>query len=178
MPPNLIVRSAVDAARLRAFLVELGGISVEPTTAYLVGGASAVLEGWRQTTIDVDLYFEPERDELLRAIPTLKERLHINVELASPLDFLPPLPGWRDRSRFLSQDGKLTVRDFDFYAQALAKLERGFEQDLRDVGAMLERGLVSAPELQRFLDAISPELYRFPSIDPSALQAAVAGLEA
>ncbi len=167
------MRPAVDAARLRAFLAELGRASLEPATAYVVGGGSAVLEGWRQTTIDVDLYFEPERDELIRVLPTLKERLHINVELASPLDFLPPLPGWRDRSRFLSQEGKLMVRDFDFYAQALAKLERGFEQDLRDVHAMLERGLVSAPELQRLLDAISPELYRFPSVDAAALQAAV-----
>lgn len=167
------MRQAIDASRLRAFLAELGRVSLEPTTVYLVGGGSAVLEGWRSATIDVDLYLEPERDALLRAIPGLKERMQINVELASPLDFLPPLPGWRDRSRWVSQEGKLTVRDFDFYAQALAKLERGFDQDLRDVRAMIARELVSVPELERLYDAISPDLYRFPAVDPPTLQAAV-----
>lgn len=53
------------------------------------------------------------------------ERLSVNVELASPLDFLPPLPGWRDRSRFRFRAGNLEVFDFDPYSQALAKLERG-----------------------------------------------------
>lgn len=96
------MRQTVDAARLRAFLADLGRASLEPATAYLVGGASAVLEGWRQTTIDVDLYLEPERDELLRVIPRLRERMHVNVELVSPLDFLPPLPGWRDRRRYVA----------------------------------------------------------------------------
>jgi hypothetical protein len=31
----------------------------------------------------------PESDELLRAIPKLKETLNINVELASPDQFMP-----------------------------------------------------------------------------------------
>jgi hypothetical protein len=30
----------------------------------------------------------PERDELFRAIPEIRERLRLNVELASPVDFL------------------------------------------------------------------------------------------
>jgi hypothetical protein len=34
-----------------------------------------VLAGWRESTIDVDLRFEPEADELLRALPALKESL-------------------------------------------------------------------------------------------------------
>lgn len=37
-----------------------------------------MLEGWRKSTIDVDLYLEPETDELLRALPALKDRLDIN----------------------------------------------------------------------------------------------------
>jgi hypothetical protein len=35
---------------------------------YLTGGSTAVIEGWRATTIDVDLRFEPEQDELLREL--------------------------------------------------------------------------------------------------------------
>lgn len=42
---------------------------------YLVGGATAVLLGWRPTTIDVDLVMRPEDDTLLRAIAGLKESL-------------------------------------------------------------------------------------------------------
>ena len=56
---------------------------------YLLGGATAVLEAWRNSTIDVDLRFEPESDELLRAIPASKESLGVNIELASPPDFVP-----------------------------------------------------------------------------------------
>ena len=56
---------------------------------YLVGGASAVLLGWRVATIDIDLKIVPETDEILRSLPKLKEQLHLNIELASPQDFIP-----------------------------------------------------------------------------------------
>ena len=56
---------------------------------FLVGGTSAVLLGWRDSTMDVDLAVRPENDAMLRAIPHLKERLHLNVEFASPDLFIP-----------------------------------------------------------------------------------------
>jgi hypothetical protein len=167
------MRRSTDANRLRSFIRELGRATATPATVYLVGGATAVLEGWRPTTLDVDLRIEPEDDALLRALPGLKERLAVNVELASPLDFLPELPGWRDRSRFVSQEGSLTIRHFDAYSQALAKLERGFDQDLSDVEAMIERGLVDAAELSRLFAMIEDELYRFPAVDRATLAAKV-----
>lgn len=74
---------------------------------YLVGGATAVLLGWRGTTIDVDLVMRPEDDALLRAIPALKEELQIKVELASPADFIPVPPGWEDRGTFIGQVGRV-----------------------------------------------------------------------
>jgi hypothetical protein len=58
-----------------------------------------VLAGWRYTTIDIDVKLVPEADLLLRAIPHLKASLHINVELASPTDFIPVPPRWEDRAR-------------------------------------------------------------------------------
>jgi hypothetical protein len=64
---------------------------------YLTGGATAVLLGWRETTIDADITIVPESDRLLRARPALKEQLRINVELASPAHFIPELPGWAER---------------------------------------------------------------------------------
>lgn len=167
------MRRRTDADSLREFLRELGRAARHPATVYLVGGATAVLVGWRPTTLDIDIRLEPEHDELLRALPELKERLGVNVELASPLDFLPEAPGWRDRSPFVAQEGPLTVRHLDHAMQALAKLERAFDQDLRDVEAMLERGLVDPATLRTALSAIEPQLYRFPSLDGEALRAAV-----
>lgn len=66
--------------------------------------------GWRPSTIDIDLRLEPDADDILHAIAELKEELATNVELASPLDFIPEPPGWRERSPFLVQEGGLTVR--------------------------------------------------------------------
>jgi hypothetical protein len=36
------------------------------TTIYLTGGATAVIEGWRASTVDVDLRLEPDSDEVLK----------------------------------------------------------------------------------------------------------------
>ena len=137
---------------------------------YLTGGATAVLEGWRQSTIDVDLRFEPESDELLRAIPALKESLGINIELASPPDFIPELPGWRERSPLLFRDGNVDVHHFDPYSQALSKIERGFTQDRDDVSELIKRGLVEPARLHELFNAIEPELFRYPAIDPSTFR--------
>jgi hypothetical protein len=46
---------------------------------------------------------------LLRELVDLKDRLAINVELASPPDFIPELPGWRERSPLVFRDGNVDV---------------------------------------------------------------------
>jgi hypothetical protein len=143
---------------------------------YLTGGATAVLEGWRPSTVDVDVRFEPDSDEALRQIAELKERLELNVELASPLDFLPPLPEWKERSRFRFRAGNLEVFDFDLYSQALAKLERGFDLDLHDVAEMVRTGQVQGPQLLELFESIEGELYKFPAVDPGRLRRAVESL--
>lgn len=170
------MRPPVDAERVQALLGELARSIRHPVTAYLVGGATAVTHGWRASTIDVDLVLEPEDDEALRAIPRLKERLRINIEFASPLDFLPELPGWRDRSPFVAQLGPLTVRQFDPYSQTLAKLERGFAQDETDVRAMVDLGLVDPARLLELFGHIEDRLFRYPSVDGASLRERVVAL--
>jgi len=127
--------------------------------------------GWRSSTVDVDVRIEPESDDVLRAIAELKESLDVNVELASPIDFLPELPAWRERSRFRFREGALEVFDFDLYSQALAKIERGFDLDLEDVRAMISEGLVDPERLRELHSRIEEELFRFPAVDAATLRA-------
>lgn len=167
------MRRLATAERIRAFVSRLGRAAREPSTAYLAGGSTAVLLGWRDSTIDVDLKLVPDSTTLLRAVPRLKEELEINVELASPDLFIPVPPRWEDRSPWEATHGMLVVRHFDLTAQAMAKIERGHERDLEDVEEMLDRGLVRRDGLLAFLDAIEAELYRFPAIDPPSYRRAV-----
>jgi hypothetical protein len=156
---------------------ELAAASHGTGRVYLTGGATSVLLGWRESTLDIDIKISPEDDRVLRAIPELKERLHLNVELASPADFIPPLPGWEERSRFIAKEGTLFFHHYDFYAQCLAKIERGHRKDLIDVQMMLEQGLVDRARLLELFRAIEPELYRYPAIDPASFRTAVAQLQ-
>lgn len=164
------MRRLVDADRLRRLMRALGKEARTEARAYLTGGASAVLLGWRGSTIDVDLKIEPEQDEVLRAIPELKERLEVNVELASPGDFIPELPGWRDRSPFIAREGNLFFHHYDFYGQTLSKLERRHVRDIDDVMQMYARGLIDPTRLLDLFAAIEPQLYRYPAIDPRSFR--------
>ena len=167
------MRAPVDAARLDTFMQQLAVAARQPGRVYLTGGATAVLEGWRTSTIDVDLKMVPEQDEVFRAIPRLKEELSINVELASPADFIPELPGWDRRSRAIQTEGSLTFFHYDFYAQVLAKIERGHATDLEDIEQMIGRGLVDPRRLLELFQTIESQLIRYPAVDPASFRAAV-----
>lgn len=164
------MRPAVDADRIRALARELASATREETTVYLTGGATAVLAGWRRSTVDVDLRLEPDRDELLRAIARAKDRLGVNVELASPPDFVPELPGWRERSPFVLREGSVTVRHFDPYSQALAKISRDFDLDRSDVDSLFASGMVEPDRFAELFTEAEGRLFRYPSIDAAALR--------
>ena len=143
------MRQPVTADNLHVFMKALAAAVTTPGRVYLVGGATSVLLGWRSSTIDIDLKIIPESDEILRSLPKLKEQLRLNIELASPGDFIPELPGWQERSRFIQQEGKLAFYHYDFYAQALAKIERGHRMDSQDVYQLIASGLVDPKRLDR-----------------------------
>ena len=159
------MREVADADRIRRFMRALGREADEDSTAYFTGGATAVLLGWRASTIDVDLALVPESDRLLGALPRIKDELAINVELASPADFIPVPSGWEGRCLFVAREGKLSFYHFDPYAQALAKLERAHRQDVEDVRAFVERGLVDPARALDYFVEVEPELYRYPAVD-------------
>ena len=167
------MRELADADRIRRFMRALGEEGQSPARIYFTGGATAVLYGWRESTIDVDILIVPDEDRLFRAIPRLKERLHLNVELASPLDFIPVRPDWEDRSPFIEREGQVAFHHFDLYAQALAKLERGHSQDLDDVRALVERRLIEPDRAREYFAAIEPRLYRYPALDPNSFRRSV-----
>ncbi len=167
------MREAVDASRILQFLKAFGAKARAEARVYLTGGATAVLHGWRASTIDIDLKIVPEADPLLRAVPELKETLRVNVELASPDHFIPELPGWEDRSPFITREGSVSFHHYDLNAQALAKIERGHRRDIEDAREMVRRGLVKLPDLLRFFSEIEPRLYRYPAINPRSFREAV-----
>lgn len=167
------MRIEADRERIRRLMEAFGRAASGNVRVYLVGGTTAVLLGWRATTVDVDFVMRPEDEEILRALPALKEALQLNLEIASPADFIPVPPGWEDRGRFEAQVGRVAFYHFDLYAQALAKVERGHPRDLADVAEMIRRRLVEPARAREYFGRIEPELFRFPAIHAPSFRRAV-----
>lgn len=167
------MREKVSAERVKKFMKAIGRVGKKNARIYFVGGATAVLLGWRETTIDLDVKIIPDADEILRALPQLKEDLQLNIELASPDDFIPPLPGWEERSAYIGKVGSTEFFHYDFYAQALAKIERGHNTDILDVRNMLAHGLIEPSRLMELFTRIQDNLYKYPAIDADTFRAAV-----
>ena len=145
---------------------ELAAAARTPGKIYFTGGATALLLGFRDQTIDIDIKLDPEPEGAFEAIATLKNFLDVNVELASPDDFIPADPHWRERSRHIASFGRVEFFHYDFSLQALAKLERGHAQDFEDVLSLLRDEYITAAELRQRFAEIEPNLQRYPAIDP------------
>ena len=167
------MREKADRERIEDFMMALGRAANAEGRVYFTGGACAVLLGWRRTTIDIDVKLDPPRDRLFQAISEIKEELRVNVDLANPGDFIPELPDCESRRIFISQQRRLTFYHYDFYSQALAKLERGHTQDLEDVRHMIERGIIDRPVAFEYFKKIEPWIYRYPAIATSVFRKSV-----
>lgn len=167
------MREVADVERIRRFMRGVRRCRRGGHAGVLHGRRHRVLFGWRASAIDVDIKFEPDTDPLFRAIPRIKETLQLNVELASPVDFIPVRPGWQDRSPFIAQEGLASFHHFDLYAQALAKVERSHQRDVEDVREMLSRRLIDAPAAWQYFTSIEPQLFRYPAIDPGSFRRSV-----
>lgn len=144
---------------------ELAASARSPGKIYFTGGATALLLGFREQTLDIDIKLDPEPEGVFEAIAQLKDRLDLNIELASPDDFIPTTPDWKENSRLVASVGKVQFFHYDFSLQALAKLERGYEQDLEDVRNLVSGRYVTLEELRRKFSQIEPQLLRYPAID-------------
>ncbi len=128
------MRGYVDAGTVEGLMQASGRRVRGPGRVYLTEDATALLEGWRVSTLDTDLELDPEPLGIFEAIARVKEELEASVELASPDPFLLPLPGWRERSEFIVRHGLVDSLFFhdDFRAQARAKLARAHDRDRSD----------------------------------------------
>ncbi len=132
------MRAETSRTKIERLMAELGRAVRSPGRVYFAGGVSAVLPGWRETTLDVDLKTDPEPAGFFEALPRLKDAVDINIGLASPDDFIPVLPGWLERSVFIANHGPLGFYHYDFYGQALSKIERFPTRGQSDVERMLD----------------------------------------
>lgn len=167
------MRSLTDKEKVERLMRLLGRRSRGPGRVYFAGGTTAVLYGWRATTKDVDLKLDPEAPGIFEAIRDAKRELDLNIELAAPDDFVPPLPGHQERAIFIARHGEVDFFHYDPYGQALSKIERGHTQDLADVRALHRAGLIDADRLEALYDQIEDRLLRYPALDPATLAAKV-----
>ena len=155
------LRPSVDRRRIEQFLRELGRAFRGPARLYLVGGTTVVFEGLRGATLGVDLAVEVDpahHGELMRQVALLEDRLPINIEEASPADFIPLPSGWAERSRFIGRFGQIDVFHFDILSTVMSKLARGHEQDLADVRAIVAAGFVTCDDIEQAWREIEPRL--------------------
>ncbi|OGQ45879.1 MAG: hypothetical protein A3I05_08280 [Deltaproteobacteria bacterium RIFCSPLOWO2_02_FULL_44_10] len=150
----------------------IGKMLQKSATFYLTGGSTAILYGFREGTIDIDI--AGDMDELFSHIPKMKERFQINIEIAKPTDFIPSLPKEKGRHIMIGTFGKATFMHFDPYAQAFSKIVRGHETDMVDVKALVAAGLVETKKLCEMVKKIPDSQFtRYPRLNRSAVEAAV-----
>jgi hypothetical protein len=128
---------------------------------YLVGGTSIVFEKLRQQTLDIDVVIDIEPQALalfIEAVRDLMVELDVNVEEASPGDFIPLPSGYATRHVYVGRFGQLDVYHFDLYSAALSKIARGREQDYQDVLALLKAQRIAWPQLKAYYEEILPQL--------------------
>ncbi len=94
-----------DATRtsIAAFLRELGRRFSGRGRLYLAGGASLVYQGFRPHTVDIDYRLELDTgddSQFIQAVRAAQRIVPLNVEPASPADFVPLPAGWVDSCCF------------------------------------------------------------------------------
>ena len=139
---------------------------------YLVGGGTAVLEGWRESSIGADLY--AKQDDIFRDVQNVKERLNLNIEFVRPEDFVPPLEGSETRHVLVETVGRVSFYHYDPYAQLLSKVVRGFARDLADARAFVTSGMVDPDRFRNLVQGIPESMYsKYPRLSRAAVRAAV-----
>jgi hypothetical protein len=169
-----LMRDRLTRESLHALMHELARSAGKDDhySVYLVGGGTAVLKGWRDSSVDADLY--AERDDIFRDVQAIKERLHLNIELVRPEHFVPPLEGSANRHVFIETLGGFSFYHYDPCAQLLSKIFRGFERDLVDARSFVSSGMVDIEQFRGLVRAIPDSAWsKYPRHSPDAVRQAV-----
>lgn len=67
------MRPNVDQKKIEQLMQALGREAHGSGCIYFTGGASALLIGWRSSTVDVDIRLDPEPPGIFQAIAKLKQ---------------------------------------------------------------------------------------------------------
>ncbi len=168
--PAMSMRPNVDKQHIEQFLKNLGRSYRKPGRVYLVGGAALVHAGVRPgATQDIDLEIRADdEDELSEAIRQLKDSMKINVEFASPADYIPLPPQWEMHTRYIGRYGSLDAFYFDFYSIALSKIQRASTRDINDVRLLLQQSYIDLQGLDDTYQAVLPQVGKRPynRLDP------------
>lgn len=172
---DMSMRPNVDRQTIERFLTELGRHFRQNGRLYLVGGAALIHAGVRpgSSATAQHIYFEVASGDMYQTINRLKQQLNINVEFASPGDFIPLPHNWQSLSRYAGRYGSIDVFYFDFYSIALSKIDRGNTRDLQDVALLLQQQVITLPELDRAAQEVAAQMGKgnYKRLDPDAFLA-------
>lgn len=164
---EMSMRQRVTRVEIEQFLKDIGKNVHQPGRLYLAGGAALVHMGVRSgSTLDIDVAIEADdEDELVTAIRRIVQQRQINVEFASPGDFIPLPSQWAAQAKYVGRYGSVDVFYFDFYSLALSKISRGSDRDLIDVKLLIQHKLITLDELDTAFQEILPRMGRRPYIN-------------
>ena len=141
------MRHLVQRQDIEQFLIQVGRTR-QAGRLYLTGGAALVHRGIRPgQTLDIDIHITIDPGNLTAQIAQLKQKMNINIEFASPGDFMPLPTQWEARSAFIRRYDQVDAFYFDWYSIALSKILRANEQDITDVQLLLDQEFVDMSEL-------------------------------
>lgn len=167
---EMSMRPSVDKTAIESFLTQLGRDFRKPGHLYLMEDAALVHLRIRPGfTQDIDIQVSGANEgELIVAIQRLIQRMQINVEFASPGDFIPLPSQWETHAQYVGRYGSIDVFYFDFYSIALSKIERGNTRDIADVRLLVQKGIITLDELDAAYQQVLTQLGkgRYPRITP------------
>jgi len=167
---DMSMRPNVDKKAIESFLQQLGCTFRKSGRLYLVGGAALVHAGVRPGfTLDIAIQVGSENEgDIIICIQRLIQQMQINIEFASPKDFIPLPSQWETHAQYVGRYGQIDVFYFDFYSIALSKIERGTTRDIEDVKLLVQRQRIGLDELDAAYQEVFAQLGkgRYPKITP------------
>ncbi len=167
---DMSMRPNVDKKAIESFLQQLGRAFHKAGRLYLVGGAALVHAGVRPGfTQHIDIQVEGANEgDLIISIQRLMQQMQVNIEFASPKDFIPLPLQWEPHAQYVGCYGQIEVFYFDFYSIALSKIEQATTRDIEDVRLLVQQQRIALDELDAAYQEVLAQLGtgRYPKITP------------